>query len=341
MLRTAVFFLCFLTSSYIGFAQDPQLSQYYNSPLYLNPAFAGTAENSRLIFNYRNQWPGVNSFTTYAASFDHDIQPYRSGVGLLIKRDQQGTSPLVSTDVSLLYSYMLEVNENWTFRPGIQASFVTRNTDFYNYTFGDQLTSGGHTGSGTGESFGNQRIFYPSFAAGGLLYNNNFWIGISAHHLNRPNQSFSDNVNQLPIKSSVHTGYRISLDPAGFTKQSSGTEKSITPTLMYKNQGRFDQLDLGAYLTLEPVMFGLWYRGLPLKRYSAGIQNNESLILMAGLAYEGFTFAYSFDLPLSKLNVGRSAGAHEIAIIYEWSIPYNPKLLKRGRPLPCPKFYKK
>ena len=39
-----------------AFAQDPSFTQFYANPLYLNPAFAGTARCPRLNLNYRNQW---------------------------------------------------------------------------------------------------------------------------------------------------------------------------------------------------------------------------------------------------------------------------------------------
>jgi hypothetical protein len=32
------------------FAQDPQFTQFYANPLYLNPAFAGTARCPRVVF---------------------------------------------------------------------------------------------------------------------------------------------------------------------------------------------------------------------------------------------------------------------------------------------------
>ena len=41
------------------FAQDPQFSQFYAAPLYLNPAFAGSSELARVGINYRNQWPAM------------------------------------------------------------------------------------------------------------------------------------------------------------------------------------------------------------------------------------------------------------------------------------------
>ena len=41
-------------------AQDPQFTQFYANPLYLNPAFAGTARCPRICMNYRNQWPNLS-----------------------------------------------------------------------------------------------------------------------------------------------------------------------------------------------------------------------------------------------------------------------------------------
>ena len=52
-------------------AQDPEFTQFYANPLYLNPAFAGTARCPRVNLNYRNQWPGISgTYVTYSASYD-------------------------------------------------------------------------------------------------------------------------------------------------------------------------------------------------------------------------------------------------------------------------------
>ncbi len=114
-------------------------------------------------------------------------------------------------------------------------------------------------------------------------------------------------------------------------------ERSVTPTLNYKRQGKFDQLDIGLYWILDPVMFGAWYRGVPIKHYEAN-QNNESIVLMAGLHHKNFSFGYSFDFTTSTLGLRNGGGAHELSLIYEWDFPY-PNKKKTGRVLPCPKFY--
>ncbi len=58
----------------IGFsasAQDPQFTQFYANPIYLNPAFAGSNGCPRLAMNYRNEWPNLTgNYVTYSASYD-------------------------------------------------------------------------------------------------------------------------------------------------------------------------------------------------------------------------------------------------------------------------------
>ena len=67
-------------------AQDPEFSQFYANPLYLNPAFAGTARCPRVSLNYRNQWPGISgTFITTSATYDQQVESLYGGLGLMVQ----------------------------------------------------------------------------------------------------------------------------------------------------------------------------------------------------------------------------------------------------------------
>ncbi len=324
--------------------QDVQLSQYYNAPLYLNPAFAGTAENTRVGLNYRTQWRGIDKpFNSFSLFADHNIEPYNSGIGLLYFRDQQGNSRLTTNEISLLYSYSIYLNDSWVLKPGIQAGLVSRDANYSSMVFGDQLNTNGQTSSSSTDPLaaGVKARVYGDFAAGGLLYNENIWLGTSFHHLNRPNQSFVEtDIVQLPIKFSVHGGYKFYLS-GGKSKyknyRGNDTEVSLTPTFLYKRQGQTSQLDLGTYLTYDILMAGLWYRGIPTSKNNTGLSGSEALVFMLGAYYKGATFGYSYDYTISGLK--GSGSVHEISLIYEFELKY--KKYRRGRNAPCPKFHRR
>ena len=102
-----VLLLAALFSVFTGLqAQDPQYSQFYAAPLYLNPAFAGSALGTRATLNYRNQWPSLEaSFVTYSDSVDHYFPNMKSGVGLIITNDEQGFGKFRNTDIGAQYAY--------------------------------------------------------------------------------------------------------------------------------------------------------------------------------------------------------------------------------------------
>src|SRR6201990_763912 len=78
-------------------AQDPQFSQFYAAPLYLNPAFTGSTNQTRVGLNYRNQWPSIDAnFTTMSVYADHFMEDINSGIGLIINRDVEGLAGLQS-----------------------------------------------------------------------------------------------------------------------------------------------------------------------------------------------------------------------------------------------------
>ncbi len=325
-------------------AQDPQYSQYYAAPLYLNPAFTGSEMVPRVGVNYRNQWPGLDAqFTTFSAYIDTYLDEYNSGVGLLVMNDVEGAAKLRSTTIAGFYSYELRISDKAFFRPGFRASYIRRDIGFFeNLIFANQIDRTnpfGPTLPGTDLPGFGEPVNMLSLSAGGLFFTENFWFGFSADHINQPNQSFLDGVSRLPSKFSVHTGYRIALGSGGYRRDFTHMYKQryIVPTLNYKRQGPFEQLDLGAYAYMEPLMVGLWYRGIPYRPIE-NQANRDAIVLMVGVNLPtGMNIGYSFDYTVSQLGM-QSGGAHEISMSFLLGDKNRDRPRGRDTILPCPKF---
>jgi len=338
--RYTLLFLFFIAIAFNTQGQDPQFSQFYAAPLYLNPAFAGSSELARVGINYRNQWPSYpTNFVTYSGFFDYYFDEYNSGVGIMLLSDIEGQAGLKTNSVAVQYSYQLRITDDLIFRPGLEGSYVMQNVDKGNLIFGDQIDYNGQFKDVTDDDIINRdfRNNYFDFGAGGLLYSNRFWFGFSAHHLLTPVNSLITGDSQLDIKYSGHIGYKFLLPTAtDFNFPGGFRDVSITPTMQYKQQGQFSQLDAGLYFTYEPFVFGTWYRGLPFKPVD-GISNNEAIIFLAGISSNGLHIGYSFDYTISQLGIA-TGGAHEVSIRYEFFLGDPRKPPKNVRRIPCPKF---
>lgn len=321
-----VFSLCYKMQ-----AQDPQFTQFYANPIYLNPAYTGVTYEHRFIGNYRNQWLGLSkAYQTFSASYDYNLADVNSGIGFQLWRDVAGSSKFTTTSAGLSYAYHVKLDKFRELRGGMQFNYVSKTIDYSKLVFNDQLTPNPSTVSKDAINI-VPRSGYVDVNAGILLNSTEYWAGISALHINSPNTSIVDGSIKLPIKFSVHGGYR-------FVQEKKGNRllKYISPAFNYRHQQNYDQLDIGVYYVHFPLNLGLWYRGLPLKHYKPTYPNRDALCLLVGVDLKDYDMriGYSYDLTLSKL-VSNSTGSHEISIIYEIA-----KRSKKSRKvlISCPKF---
>jgi len=330
-----IFVLCIMQTTY---AQDQHFSQFYAAQLYLNPAFTGSSAGSRLMANYRHQWAGIpGAFVTYAFSYDHNFSRLNSGLGLYFLQDKAGSGGLRTTISGLQYAYHLKLSRKVSARFGVDISYRVRDIDFNNLIFNDQLSKSGIAPTTT-ETAAVESVSFFDYGSGLLVFTEQYWIGISAHHLTEPNQALlGGSETFLPMKYSVHGGARYIVKDR-FGKKSS---KYIAPAFNYKGQHDFDQLDIGLSFYSNPVTFGVWYRGIPgLKAYKKGYGNNDALIGLIGYRIDDFSFGYSYDITISKLAVVTSLGSHEISLVYEFNNKNQSKKKGKDKPIiiPCAKF---
>lgn len=317
-------------------AQDIHYSQFYANPIYLNPALTGAAQAGRMGVNYRNQWPGINqSITSFSASFDTYASRVNSGMGLIFNRSQQSHTQLSISEIGISYAYAARLTDQSFLRLGGQVAYVDRDAYFGKLLFGSQIDDAGTISDFSGENLGADfRHQFVDYSAG-LLYNSQaIWLGVSAHHLGQPNISFLDgHISQLPLKISAHGGIKFPLDGLAGNRIS---RPELTAAFNYKNQGPFQQLDLGMQLHVEPLVLGLWYRGLPVKRTED--PGHESLVALVGITLgNGLDVGYSYDYTISTLGNATSAGAHELSLRYTLASAFT-KGLGTKTSMPCFKY---
>jgi type IX secretion system PorP/SprF family membrane protein len=315
-----------------GKGQDFQFSQFYAAPLYLNPAMAGISQETRMGSVYRKQWPGLDyQFTAFTAYADHYSFDYKSGVGLSLSSFSEEFLKLNTTEVSGYYAYNLQLSERANFQLGTQISYIQKRGTLENLLFGDQIdVFNQNTLPSSADDVGGLEPFsYFSVGLGGVLTWDKLWIGISGHHLNRPNRTFyvRDGQAQHWPKYSLHAGYTIPLEEPEFWEEGSG--KFVHLMVNFKRQGPFQLLDAGVQVLLNQLVVGAGLRNMPIQ---SDLPKRESVIGLFGLNLtNGLSLGYSYDYPISDVG-SQTLGSHELSLRHQF--------FYGSRVLPCFSYLK-
>lgn len=302
------------------FGQDPTFSQFFANRLYLNPAFAGTSKCPRLTINYRNQFPEIdNSFVTYAASYDQQVDAMNGGIGVQLMTDRVGEGVLNTTSAAFMYSYQFKVNRKFSIRAGFQATVFQKSIDVSNLRFGDMIDPRRGTVYTTQEQINNDRVIYPDFSFGLIGFSKKLYFGGAVHHLTAPDEGLIDQAI-LPMRITGHFGAKI---PLGIRR----ADQSWSPNVIFQTQGTAMELNAGNYFSKGPIVVGLWYRA-SLKG------NRDALITLLGIETNDLKIGYSYDYTISQLAT-QTGGAHEISISYVF--PCRPKKVQ-FETISCPSF---
>jgi len=295
-------------------AQDALFTQFYANPVYLNPAFAGSEHCSRICINYRNQWPNLSgTYVTSSASYDQHVNSMHGGIGLLVVSDDQAKGTLKTTTASFVYSYYTRVTREFSIKMALQATYFQKSLDRAKLNFGDMIDPRRGFVWNTNEIIPAQTKSNADFSAGILGYSKSYYFGFAANHLTQPDEGLLG-VSKLPAKFTVHGGAMIQLEQRG--------DSYLSPNVLFQQQAKFSQLNLGLYYMKGVFVAGLWYR------------NEDAVIALIGLQGKQIKFGYSYDVTISKL-AGNTAGSHELSL----QIQFN---CKKGKPkyrlISCPTF---
>lgn len=295
-------------------AQDPIFSQFYLTPLQLNPGLAGLNEGPRFSINYRNQYPGFNNaYRTYALSYDQFFPGINSGAGFWLLSDDAGDGILKTIKAAGIFSYQLELNRNLFLKSGLEVGVVQTTLNWNKLLFGDQIddylgpiSPGGIPYPTEEDSPDKNNVVYPDLGMGMTLYGGTMYAGVSIRHLNRPKPEFL-NINPslsegIPMRWTVHAGasYRILKEMFN-----SRHRMTLSPSVIFVQQGPFQQFNGGVTLDTGPFSVGGFFR------MSSG--HAESIIGTIGLRTNKLRLGYSYDYTISGFPL--SGGTHELGLL--------------------------
>lgn len=323
--------------SVIGLSQDLHFSQFMNSPLTTNPANTGFIPDGdyRLGINYRNQWSSVMTLPYKTMSAFGDLQVMKDrfdngwiGLGGVVLRDVAGSGNLTSTKVygSIAYHQMLGYSSLLSL--GFNVGYANKQINTANLKFPDQFD---------GKFFDNKlptsvvldrnNISYLDMQVGmnyAYFPTENIYVngGFSAHHVNKPHESFftsSDVSDRVPVRY------------IGFLNGSFKLNEQVivNPNIYYTAQSKLNELVAGinAHYNLSgdgsyQLIGGVYYR------------HKEAIIPMVGLGVNDYTFSFTYDATISSLkNYNNTRGAFEFSLIRQGTINPSSRSVT-----PCPTF---
>ncbi len=336
MVRSHLLLVLLFAAQSISFSQDIHFSQFYASPLTLNPTLTGFVDGSyRVTAIYRNQWRSVTTpYHTFGASFDMRLLDGKIkdvfGAGLSVVYDQAGDGnlSLMSLMASAAYNKVLGKSKKHFIGIGIQLGYVHRSLDHNSLLFPQQYNSTTQDFDQTisnGESFDGSSVNYFDMGAG-LMWSSKvgkrlgIFAGGSFYHITVPKESFLGKDEKLDLREVVHAGLNIK------------ATKNIyfTPNFLFMHQNKARELNFGTAIEYHfnddnktIVSLGGWYR------------LEDAGVVSASIEHRGIRAGFAYDINSSDLVVAsNNRGAFEISLMYIG------KITKVEAPVlvPCPRL---
>ena len=316
-MKKIIFFVAACVSCSLGKAQTYHFSQFYSTPLLINPASTGlTPGPYRLAANYRSQWDaGGSPYTTFTFSGDaHILQNKltdgnKLGLGLVVLNDKTMDGAVQTNNLALSAGYHISLDADNTQSVGVgfQGTYNERRIDFSRLQFENQFGNGGFDPSlPIGESLESGKKHYIDFNVGGMysfaLEDRSFFAGVAGYNLLKKEETFLTEQFKSPRLLSVVAGGDIDI----------GFNQSFYFSGNWRQQQNNQEITLGvAYgLFIDPtgyyaVKLGLWHR------------LNDALIPYAGVSYKGLQVGCSFDYMVSSRKTqSQFKNTFEVSVIY-------------------------
>lgn len=283
-LKTTIALFLSLISMVAAAQQDPSFSLYHYNMGIVNPAYAGTSEQTELNLGFRTQWAGIEgSLQTQSLNFSTPIND-RIGIGFSVVNDK--VFVLKETDIYADFSYKLPINDDTNLFLGLKAGGSMINIDLISLGINDPLFTE------------DVSKFNPNFGMGAYLKAVKYFVNISAPALLSSKRYEKEGVLVTNATDKVHFymggGYIFNFNESldftlsGLTKMVAGAPTSIDIT--------------GLFAIQQKTEIGISYRV------------KESISAIAMFKYlDWLHFGYAYEHTTSPVG-DYSSGSHELLL---------------------------
>lgn len=317
-------------------AQDRLFSQFYASPLTLNPALTGAFEGKfRVSSIYRDQWRNAmeEPYQTFSSALDlrwrmgKERSRYQDhvAVGVMFYQDRAGainfsTSKLAA---SAAYHKALDIRNTQFISLGIQAGIVQRNVNFGNVTFEDQFNGTTSYSDVTSERLPENNFTFGDYSVGlNYVYapkSTKFRIfaGGAIHHFHKPSVSFYYNTDDETTLPDNKLAPRYSAQVSVQVPVAKGI--TFLPRAIFDLQDNHMKLDAGGNFRVSLSDFrlvslhvGAYAR--PVASYDDSFRV-DALVALVGIEFNNVLIGTSYDLHLGQ-TAGFNRGTFEMSVAY-------------------------
>jgi type IX secretion system PorP/SprF family membrane protein len=293
-----------------SYGQDPQFSQFFSSPLNINPALTARINSDwRMISNIKDQWIGPASpYVTGTISYDRKIFQNKVpnvdnsddnvfGIGGMLMYDRAMNGIQKSTYASADMSYNVKFAEGAVGKHrlglGFSTTYARRYIDFSRLYFQNQWIgfNGFNTSLPTGESALSEMKPYFSVSTGAIYSyyteKSNFDLGVAVFHVNKPKQTFLEDAHQyLAMRKVAHANFETFINE--------NVVLNLNTIYQFQDEAKYYSFGgaLGYFIAGQQntlLNIGAWY------------WSKHAIIPYVGLAMGDMQFGASFDITTSKL----------------------------------------
>jgi type IX secretion system PorP/SprF family membrane protein len=292
-------------------AQDIHFSQFYASPLTLNPALTGNFNGFyRVSGIYRNQFPGLANnnpvFSTPSVGVDFSLlrellKHGALGVGVVFFNDQQNGKTFNQNQIlaSVAYNMGFGPKNKFQLGVGLQGGIVMTKTNFQDLHFNDGYNPATlqYDASYNGETYNTGSKIKGAFNAGiftkwEFYQGMRFYVGYSFNNASNYKQDFLINspTYKLPFRHTLHGGFEFDIK----------NDAVLIPGFLYQNQAKANETDFGLtagiHVIKDPAKRATFFIGL-WSRMNTG---NGTLIPKVGFEWKGFRAGFAYDVHLAQ-----------------------------------------